>query len=294
MKIKHVLFLTALLLSLTRGLAQNFSMDLGETNGKTVEIYMNRGTLYVTGKKGNTIELMSNYRKESLPGRAAGLKPLTANNALDNTGFGVEVKASNSVITIKNATNQELDLEVVLPDNVRLVMAPEGWQAGDILVRDFKGEIEVKSNHSDIQLLQVSGPVVANSISGDIEIVFKEINPDKPSAVSNISGFIDISFPPSAKSSLEIKNLSGEIFTDLNLEILEEKNFGPEMPTPPAPPTPPTPPANGSKPEVKVPGVPLYRPAFQIGKGIVGTTNGGGAAISLHNISGNIYLRKGK
>ena len=137
---------------------------------------------------------------------------------------------------------------------------------------------------------------MANSISGDIEIVFKEINPDKPSAVSNISGFIDVSFPPSIKSTLEIKNLSGEIFTDLPMEIVEEKNYGPEIMAPPAPPVPPVPPANtiSPKPEVKLPGVPLYKPAFQIGKGIVGTTNGGGVAISLHNISGNIYLRKGK
>jgi hypothetical protein len=296
MNIKHLLFFLVSLWGTHSAYAQNYSLNLSDTNAKTVEIYLDRGNLRVTGKKGSTLEVFSNYKKENLPDRAAGLKPLTANRALDNTGYGIEVRESNSVIMIQKATNQEIDMEVILPDNVRLVINPESWQAGDIIVKDFRGEIEVKSNSSNIQLLQVSGPVIANSISGNIEIVFQEINPNKPSAVSNISGFIDVSLSPQAKATLEIKNLSGEIFTDLDLEILEEKNFGPEfgnLGNPPTPPVPPTPPAPG-KEKTKT-AAPLFpTPRVSVGKGITGSYNGGGVAVSLHNISGNIYLRKAK
>ena len=293
MNIKHLLFFLVSFWGTHSAYAQNYSLNLSDPNAKTVEIYLDRGNLRVTGKKASTLEVFSNYKKENLPDRAAGLKPLTANRALDNTGYGIEVRESNSVIMIKKATNQEIDMEVFLPDNVRLVINPESWQAGDILVKDFRGEIEVTSHSSNIQLLQVSGPVVANSISGNIEIVYQELNPNKPSAVSNISGFIDVSLSPSAKATLEIRNLSGEVFTDLDLEILEEKNYGPELGAPPTPPTPPTPPAPG-KEKTKTTAPLFPTPRVYVGKGITGSFNGGGVAVSLHSISGNIYLRKGK
>jgi hypothetical protein len=311
-------FSLALLLLFQIGLvhAQSYTLDIPDPATKTIEIQLSSGTLSIQGSKENQLKLYSNFEQGQYPERAAGLKPLRPNMATDNTGFGIDVTQVKSSYVIKEATSQKLDIQLVLPQKVRLVISPVGWQAGNISAMEMSGEIEISSNNSNVQLFNVSGPVVVNAIDGDIEVVFKDINPDKPSAISNISGFIDVTLPEKAAANLQMVNLNGETFTDLDLDIVEEKFFGPgniwgmRTPAPPAPPTPPTPPVltdskgntlvGGANPYIKPekpekPEKPAkIAPPVAKGQGIRGKLNGGGVEISLHSINGDIYLRKGR
>ena len=119
--------------------------------------------------------------------------------------------------------------------------------------------MEIKTNNGKIDLLNVTGPVVANSTNGDIKVVYSSLNQEKPSAISSISSAIDVSLPANAKSSLSMKSISGEIYTDLDLDL-----------------------KNAKEGMSRVGG----------GHSINATTNGGGVAIKLSSISSNIYLRK--
>ncbi len=94
------------------------------------------------------------------------------------------------------------------------------------------------------------------TISGTLELSGFEA----PVNIKTISGFIDFSIDPHLKASLETKTITGEIYSDLDLET-----------------------------ENKVPDMRVFR-----GGNITATLNGGGKSIKLETISGDIYLRKEK
>jgi DUF4097 and DUF4098 domain-containing protein YvlB len=124
-------------------------------------------------------------------------------------------------------------------------------------VKGSQGEIEIKTMNSDVILEEVSGPIVAKSTSGDITVKFANLNQEKPSSIVNTSGFIDVTMPAGAKSNMKLRSISGEIYSDLDLEMPNSGNF-----------------------------------KHTYGANIDGKVNGGGVDIDLHAISGNIYLRK--
>lgn len=255
---KLVWLLVVTLLTTPGAYAQKFTKAFSSSSGKkTVEIYLENVDLVIDGNAGNEVLIESEGFK-GIPDRAKGLRPLY-NGATDNTGLGLEVTETNNTITIKKASSQDLHCQIKVPASAALKIQEVGWTSNDILIRGISGEIEVKSNGSDIRLENVTGPVVANSTSGDIDVIFSQVNQQQPTSISNISGSIDISMPAATKATLDLSSITGEIYTDLDVKMEGEKE--------------------GMR-------------SLGGGRKILGTLNGGGVEISLRAISDNIYLRK--
>ena len=117
--------------------------------------------------------------------------------------------------------------------------------------------MEVKNCH-DINLKNVNGPIVLSTISGDIEIVLSDLSKEKPLSFATISGEIDITIPAKSGVNLDMRTVSGTIYSDFEFPS-EEKN--------------------------------MRRIA---GSSIKTQLNGGGVDFKITNVSGNIYLRKSK
>lgn len=92
-----------------------------------------------------------------------------------------------------------------------------------------------------------------NTISGDIVTT----GFDKQMNLNTISGFIDITYPASGKANIKAKTISGEIYTNHEMDLGEED----------------------TKHSI-------------VGQKVDAKLNGGGEQIDLKTISGNIYLRK--
>jgi lia operon protein LiaG len=103
----------------------------------------------------------------------------------------------------------------------------------------------------------VSGPVVANTVSGDIKVQFSA-TPSQPSAITTVSGDVDVTLPANAKVTLSMRSISGEIYTDfdLNLDGSGMRHVG--------------------------------------GQTVEGRANGGGSSFSLKSVSGDVFVRKAK
>ena len=121
----------------------------------------------------------------------------------------------------------------------------------------MKNEIEIKNCFS-IDLRNITGPLVLSTISGSIDVVYGNINTDKPVSINSISGNIDISLPENTPANLEMKTISGKVYSDFDLssEDTDMKQIG------------------GASLKYKI--------------------NGGGMDFKIVTVSGNIYLRKGK
>ncbi len=221
-----------------------------------VEVYLEQSELEVTSYNGSEIIIETdNY--QAPPERAKGLKSLY-NTGTDNTGIGLSLEKRNNSLILRKCSSRGINYRMKVPAKTNLKIVEKGWWGGRFMVTGVKGEIEINANNANIELQKVSGPIVANTTSGEILITMEEVNASKPSAISNVSGFIDITLPASTKASLEMKSISGEIYTDLDLEMV------------------------GQKQDMRRIG----------GADLKGNLNGGGVDISLNAISGNIYLRK--
>jgi len=198
---------------------------------------------------------------EGIPEKAKGLKPLYGSGCMDNTGAGVAANESNGVLTICGASKGGEDAQYVftLPKGVSLSIDYNSPFANeDIEIADMEGEIEVSTLNGGINCINVTGPLVLNSISGNIDIKISNLNQNSPTSISLISGDLDITMPANSTANLEMSSIAGGIYTDFDLKSDSKKENLPRV--------------GGNNFETKL--------------------NGGGVELNLNNTSGNIYLRK--
>ena len=211
----------------------------------------------VEGYSGNEISISSD-RKPNNPARAKGLQPVYANGT-DNTGMGLAVEKNGNQLTIRCLLpiTQRGSYKIKVPNNFKIEIENECGKGGNVTVENINNEVEVKNCHN-INLKNVNGPIVLSTISGDIEIVLSDLSKEKPLSFATISGEIDITIPAKSGVNLDMRTVSGTIYSDFEFPS-EEKN--------------------------------MRRIA---GSSIKTQLNGGGVDFKITNVSGNIYLRKSK
>lgn len=258
---KLILVSAGLLWLTTCAQAQEFRAKLGNSKDKKVTFEINAADIKIEGTNGDEIIIQGSKDAEQIPERAKGLKPVYY-DIVDNTGIGLSVTKEDNGFKIEKAVRRNVKYTIRLPKKVAVLYQETNWQGGgNLTISAMEGDLEIKTLNAHIDLISVSGPVVANSTGGDIKVAFANFNQDKPSSISNIGGAIDISMPANIKSSLNLRTINGEIYTDFDL--------GPKK----------------TKDGMKQAG---------FGNNIKTETNGGGAEIQLNTISGNIYVRKQK
>jgi hypothetical protein len=244
-----------LLLTATAMSAQKkHTTKFNATGERKVVFKMDKSNLTIETHASNEIIIESD-KEYKIPEEAKGLKPLS-NKAKDNTEMGLEIKKEGNKITVKKAGNQSMNYTIKLPKNTNISIENMGWWSlSEINIKDIAGEIEIKSKKCNINLQNVTGPLVVNTTSGDINIVFSTVS-GNPTAISSNSGNIDVTIPESTKADFKLKTYDGEVLTDLDIEVEED-----------------------NKTRIS-------------GERIEGKLNGGGIEISIRSMTGNLYLRK--
>lgn len=240
-------------------LAQEYKVKLPGGKDRKIIIEMDAGDLKIDGVDSDEIIFKGNGF-EAPPEQAKGLKALY-NTAVDNTGIGLSVTNQNGTLKVEKASRKHVNYAIKVPKNAAIFFEQTNWNRTNITISNVEGDLEIKTNNGKIELTNVTGPVVANSTAGDIKVVYSSLNQAKPSAISVISGAIDVTLPANAKANLNMRSITGEMYTDFDLGQKTSKEG-----------------------LAKVGG----------GHTIDATANGGGVEIQLKTISSNIYLRKQK
>jgi predicted membrane protein len=239
--------------------AQEYKVKFGNSKDRKIIITADNSDMKIEGYDGDEVQIRVN-EFEAPPERAKGLKPLY-NSAVDNSGIGLSVLQEGNVLTIAKATRKEGKYTLRVPKKVSISFEQGDWQGDNLNISNVEGDLEIKTNNSDIHLDKVTGPVVASTTSGDIFVVYASLEQSKPSSISNISGTVDVTLPANTKANLKMKSITGEIYSDLDLAMPQNK---------------------GSLKHIGG------------GQTVEGSINGGGVEISLKTISDDIYLRKQK
>lgn len=251
----YVLVIMLCLISFGKLQAQEYKVAVQNTKDGKLSLKNFPGDLPVEGYSGSEIIITSDMADKT-PDRAKGLKPVYPGGT-DNTGIAVSVEKNGNQVIVQCLLpiTKSANYKIKVPDNFSVGIDNECGNSAKVSVANIKGEVAVK-NCDDIKVNNVSGPLVLSTISGSINIKFASLAKDRTISLASISGDIDVTVPAATGMDVELNNISGGIFSDFNFE--DDKG--------------------------------LKRVG---GNAVTSKLNGGGAHLSITNISGNIYLRKG-
>jgi lia operon protein LiaG len=255
MKILLALFIT--LLGSGPIKAQEYKIPVPDIQDKKLILIDFSGDLPIEGYKGNEIIFTSASESFTPPEKAKGLKPVYPGGT-DNSGMGLSVEKTGGQITVTSLIpfTRKGDYKIKVPDNMIIEIKSGCERSSNISVSNMKCEIDIENCH-DIDLKNVSGPLVLSTIAGDINITFGTLVTEKSFSISSVSGDIDITLPAKTATNIEMGTINGGFYSDFDFSDTQK--------------------------EMKRVG----------GNHLSAALNGGGFKFNLQTVNGNIYLRKG-
>ena len=236
--------------------AQEYKLSV--SGNKTLKLH-EVGEVQITGYEGSDLIFSTEVDRDEDSERAEGLKALSAMGLVDNTGIGLSVIESGDVIDVNPMSKRSgPEYEIKVPKNVKVFYEHSTPYGDKVIIKNITSELEVSTNHSDLWLENITGPMTINTVHGDIEAIFSELNQQSPTSIISVHGLVDITLPAATKANLSLSTEWGEIYTDMDIAIENESDSK----------------SNTTK--------------------IKGKLNGGGVPLEIGTSHSNIYLRKKK
>jgi len=250
---KNITIVLVLFLVIGNLTAQDYTHSLQGV--KKVKIYSSPGVTLKAYSKNELLIKGGNHIQR--PEKAKGLKAIYSGGT-DNTGIGIYIKKENDILVLKNLRSMHgPSIEISLPKDINVSIENQG--VSNLSISGFSSEIEAKTKVGKIEITDVTGPIVAKSSAGGINIIFDKVNQSSPISIISSAGDVDITLPSDTPANLSLKATMGEIYTDFDLKIPSDEN------------------------DMKVVGG---------RRSIISKINNGGVDIALRSSVGNIYLRK--
>lgn len=250
-----MILLTMLSASITNAQSNEYKLDMN--SGRLIANGIDE--IRFVGHSGSGVIIQRKGVDHKTSERAKGLKLINGMGLEDNTGIGLsaEKKGGGTVLT-QISRNGDGEYLVQVPKGVTIVYEHSSPHGDDVSFKDITGEIEVTTNHNGVKLDNVTGPMLINTVHGDIEGSLGTVNQSNPISIVSSHGDIDLGIPSATKADFRISTGWGEIYSDLKLVI------------------------DGSQGSMK-----------QYGSNkVVGKLNGGGVSFEVKSSHGSIYLRQ--
>jgi hypothetical protein len=195
--------------------------------------------------------------------RSKGLRVISADGLLDNTGLGLHVNDKGSIIEINSVTKLNLQPFLIrIPKGISVSYNTVNSYSPNVIIRNIESEVEVSMTYGGVKVDNVTGPLTINTMYGDIEASLAS-NVKYPITLLTLNGFIDLSIPASTQANLMMSSKMSDVLVspDLNFVVMKSEN-------------------RAFEPDRRAPNKPIE-----------GKLNGGGGEISAKTTNGMIYLR---
>ncbi|PQJ77917.1 hypothetical protein [Polaribacter porphyrae] len=185
----------------------------------------------------------SRFRTLVYPGndisRKKGLKKLGAKNQNADLGIYFTIEQKDGELLFKDqsragfimSSNENYLLKI--PNTLKLVWRTSKcdsknssnqyrfFSSKSSTLSNFDGEVEIASNLNNTKLKDVTGPVVINTIGGNVTVEFEKKYPKALYSIYTNNGFIDIQIPE--KSNLLVDVIGKSVYSDVDFKVLEEE-----------------------------------------------------------------------
>src|SRR5690606_4024248 len=112
--------------------------------------------------------------------------------------------------------------------NLNLLIRDKGvLRLGEQFIKgeNLNGNIEISLNHGDLELENITGPLTAKTVRGNITALFSQPI-QGPITLNSSWGFVDVTVPSQVKANLLLRTTTGEFFADkeLNISVKNEES----------------------------------------------------------------------
>jgi hypothetical protein len=227
-------------LMLSNASAQTMEFDTG--NLSKIEVYFIYGKINVVGTDDNKMFLEVTAHKE-VP---AGFNSLKFDLRESNSEMDLHIENNGTILTIYPSSIQAKLSNYLLkvPKSLMLKIDNNGgdlnrmWHPAyfksvmtdTILIENMVNDIEIyASTWSTLRIIDISGPIVANSNTGDIYIKFSSLSQVKPSSIKSSTGRINLILPQTINCDIKESSFCGKFYSELALNNMEETFPDPEV-----------------------------------------------------------------
>ncbi|GMN11625.1 DUF4097 family beta strand repeat-containing protein [Croceitalea sp. MTPC9] len=141
---------------------------------------------------------------------------------ISGSSLNISAEENDNVVRIHNELwNNKTDFDIKVPVNFSLKL--ETVNNGDIYVEGVNGEMEISNVNGEITLKDISGSASANTTNGELKVNFNSIANGADMAFSSFNGNVEVTFPSSLKANVKAKSDMGDVYTDFDMNISENK-----------------------------------------------------------------------
>lgn len=219
--------------------------------------------LIIEGYDGTEVVVSTVVEDTEEEDRAKGLKLLNSLGLEDNTGFGISVKKDGNNLNIrqlsKTCSCEEITIKV--PKGVNISVGHDNYNGDGLFVKNISSELEITTNHHDVRLEDVTGPMAVKTVYGSIDAKFSKVSQVGSVSLYSVYSLVDVSIPNNSGMNVTLSAPSGNVYSNVEVAVTENKK-------------------NDSQ-----------NSCFN-GYTITGTVNGGGVEFSVKSAYEDVYFRE--
>ncbi|MDC6384074.1 hypothetical protein D2V93_16930 [Flagellimonas taeanensis] len=183
-----------------------------------LELNQISGSISVTGYEGKEVIVKVAVAED---GKSSN-KEKNGMKRVGGSGLNISAEEKNNVVRINNEMwSNETDFDIKVPYNFSLKLSTVN--NGDISVLGVSGDLEISNVNGGISLQNVEGAVSANTTNGPVKVDFKRMGNMTDMAFSSFNGNVEVTFPNAIKASVKAKSDMGDVYTDFDMDISENK-----------------------------------------------------------------------
>ena len=217
----------------------------------------------IEGYNGSEVIVSSMVEDVEEDNRSRGLKMLNSLGLDDNTGFGISVNKEGTNLNIrqisKSCSCDQVTIKV--PNGVNVSVAHDNYNAERLRVKDISSELEITTNHHEVRLENVTGPMAVKTVYGAIEAVFSEVSQSGSVSLYSVYELVDVTVPGRSAMNISLSAPGGNVFSNIDVAITSNSKES----------------SHGS---------------CYAGTTIKGTVNGGGVDFSVKSAYEDVYFRQ--
>ena len=140
-------------------------------------------------------------------------------------------------------------------------MAHDNYDAEVLRVKNVSSELEITTNHHEVRLEDVTGPMAVKTVYGSIDAKFNKLSQVGSVSLYSVYELVDVTIPGSSGMNVTLAAPSGNVFSNVDVNITSNNT-------------------NSS------------HNSCHSGTTIKGTLNGGGVEFSVKSAYEDVYFRQ--